>query len=117
MKINIKAIHFEIKDEIRDYAAEKIGKLDNYYKNIIKADIFIENHESEPKNGNNYTTRVRLSVPGKNLFAEAVGVDEFSSIDNVEDKLKKQIEKLKGKQNKGKLDKFQGMVRNFFGKD
>lgn len=117
MKINIRAIHFDLTDEIRNYAAEKIGKLDDYYKNIIKAEIAIENHESEAKGGYHYITKVTLSVPGKNIFAEATGPDEFASIDNVEEKLKVQVEKLKGKQNKGKIDKFQNLVRNFFGKE
>lgn len=117
MKINIRAVHFDLTDEIRDYAAEKIGKLDDFYKNIIMADVGLENHESEKKGLYSYSAKVRLSVPGKDIFAEGTGADEFAAIDNVEDKLKVQIEKLKGKQNKGKIDKFQNLVREFFGKD
>lgn len=117
MKINIRAVHFDLTNELRDYAAEKIGKLDDYYKNIIMADVAVENHESEKKGLYSYNAKVKLSVPGKDLFAEGTGADEFSAIDNVEDKLKTQVEKLKGKQNKGKLDRFQLLVRNFFGKE
>jgi len=117
VKINIRAVHFDLTDEVRDYAAEKIGKLDDYYKNIIKAEVAIENHESEAKDRYHYITKVQISVPGKNLFAEATGADEFASIDNAEGKLKVQVEKLKGKQNRGKIDRFQEMVRNFLGKE
>ncbi len=116
MKINIRAIHFNLTDELRDYAAEKIGKLDTYYKNIILADIGIENHESEAKDQHHYIAKVKLVVPGKDLFADGTGADEFAAIDNVEQKLKVQIDKLKGKQNKGKLDEFQSLIRSFFGK-
>lgn len=117
MKINIRAIHFNMSDELRDYAAEKIGKLDEYYKNIIMADVAIENHESEQKDKYSYIAKVKLSVPGKDLFAEATGPDEFAAIDNVEGKLKIQVERLKGKKNRGKIDEFSNMVRNFFGKE
>ncbi|MDD3480682.1 MAG: ribosome-associated translation inhibitor RaiA [Patescibacteria group bacterium] len=116
MKFNIRAIHFDLTDELRDYVAEKIGKLDTYYKNIIMADIAIENHESEAKDKYHYIAKVKLSVPGKDIFADGTGSDEYAAIDNVEGKLKVQIDKLKGKQNKGKLDEFQSMIRNFFGK-
>lgn len=117
MKINIRAVHFELTNETRDYAAEKIGKLDDYYKNIIKADVAIESHESEAKHGYRYIAKVTLSVPGKNIFAEATGPDQYFAIDNVEEKLKIQIEKIKGKQNKGKIDKFQNIIRRFIGKE
>ncbi|MDD3678723.1 MAG: ribosome-associated translation inhibitor RaiA [Patescibacteria group bacterium] len=117
MKLNIRAVHFELNNEIRDYAAEKIGKLDDFYKNILLADIAIENHESEKKDKHSYMAKVKLEVPGKNIFAEGSGPDEFAAIDNVEQKLKIQVEKLKSKQNRGKLDKFQRIIRNFIGRD
>lgn len=117
MKINIRAVHFELDSETRDYAAEKIGKLDDYYKNIIQADVAIENHESEAKFGYHYIVKATLHVPGKNIFAEATGPDQFAAIDNAEEKLKVQIEKIKGKENRGKIDKFQSVIRRFLGKE
>lgn len=117
MKINIRAVHFELTDDVRDYAADKVGKLDTYYKNIVMADIAIENHESEAKEAHHYISKVKLSLPGKDIFAEGTGADEFASLDNVEEKLKVQIEKLKGKQNRGKIDEFSNLVRRWFGKE
>lgn len=118
MKINIRAVHFDLTDELRDYAAEKIGKLDEYYKNIIMADVAVENHESEKKDQYSYIAKVKLSVPGNDLFAEATGADEFAAIDNAEGKLKIQVEKLK---NKGKkrsgFQQAQDVFKNFFGKE
>ena len=93
MKINIRAIHFDLSNDLRDHAADKIGRLDNFYKNIIMADIAIENHESEAKGKYHYIAKVKLAVPGKDIFAEGTGPDEFACIDNVEQKLKVQIEK------------------------
>lgn len=116
MKISIRAVHFDVSDDLRNYAADKIGKLETYYKNIIMADVAIENHESEAKEKHHYIAKVKLAVPGKDIYAEGTGIDEFSAIDNVEEKLKRQIQKLKSKQNRGKLDEFQKIIRNFFGK-
>jgi len=117
MKMNIRAIHLELNDDVRDYAAEKIGKLDTYFKNIVLADVAIENHESEAKGQHQYVAKVNLSIPGKDIFAEGTGADEFSALDNVEDKLKVQINKQKDRLNKGKIDEFSTMVRRWFGKE
>ncbi len=116
MKINIRAVHFDLTDDLRDHAADKIGNLDHYYKNIVMADIAIENHESEAKDNYHYIAKVRLSVPGKDIYADGTGPDEFSCIDNVEQKLRVQLEKLKSKQNRGKFDEAKNILRNFFGK-
>jgi ribosomal subunit interface protein len=117
MKINIRAVHFEMTNDVRDYAAEKIGKLDTFYKNIVLAEVAIENHESESKEQHHYSAKVNLSVPGKDIFAEGTGADEFTALDNVEQKLRVQIEKLKGRQNRGKIDEFSRLVRRWFGKE
>lgn len=116
MKINIRAVHFDLTDDLRDHAAEKIGNLDNYFKNIVMADIAIENHESEAKDKYHYVAKIKLAVPGKDIFADATGPDEFAAIDNAEQKLRVQIEKLKNKKNRTKLNDIQEKFRNFFGK-
>jgi ribosomal subunit interface protein len=117
MKINIRAVHFELTEDVRDYAAEKIGKLDTFLKNIVLADIAIENHESEASDEHHYIAKVILSIPGKDIFAEGTGADEFAALDNLEEKLKVQIERAKGRQNRGKIDEFSLMVRRWFGKE
>jgi len=117
MKLNIRAVHFELTDDVRDYVADKVGKLDTYFKNIVLADVAIENHESESSGQHSYVAKVKLSIPGKDVFAEGTGADEFTALDNVEEKLKVQLERQKGKRDRGKIDEFSKIVRRWFGKE
>jgi ribosomal subunit interface protein len=115
MKIDIRALHFELDDETRDYAAEKIGHLEKYYKNIISAEIsIICDHEDTA--GSSYTAKARVLIPGKDFFAESGSRNINEAIDKVEDRLHMQIIKLREKSNPKHLQKAKEWVRNFFGK-
>lgn len=117
MKIDIRAIHFDLTDEIRDYAAEKIGKLDKYYKNIISAEIKMEEHEGVRADQDRFSCKVRLAIPGKDISNEEKGRDLHEAIDLVELELQRQLKKVKDKQNPKKLAKAKELVRRFFGKE
>jgi putative sigma-54 modulation protein len=115
MKIDIRAIHFELDPKERDYAAEKIGHLEKYYRNVIGADIGIE-CDHEDHSGSTYNIKAIVKIPGKDLFAETSCRDILSGIDILEERLKEQILKVKERSNPKKLYKAKEWVRNFFGK-
>lgn len=100
---------------MRDYVADKIGRLEKYYKNVISAEISIKcDHEDHA--GDTFDIKVQIKIPGKDLFAEDVSRDIRNSIDEIEAKLRHQIGKLKEKQNPKKLYKAKEAIRRFFGK-
>lgn len=115
MKIDIRAQHFEISDEERDYAAEKIGNLEKYYRNVISAEISII-CDHEDTSGSSYTCKVKMVIPGKDLFAESGSRNINEAVDKVHDRLKHQILRLREKSNPKRLFKAKEWVRNFFGK-
>lgn len=117
MKIDIRAIHFDLTDDVRDYAAEKIGKLDKYFKNIISAEVKMEEHEGVRAEQDRYSCKVRLAIPGNDLDGEERGRDPKEAIDLVEQEMQRQIKKVKEKQNPKKLARAKEMVRRFFGKE
>lgn len=116
MKLNIHAYRFDLTDEIRDYAAEKIGKLDKYYKNIVQADIKLESEPGDTANVR-YMCKVAISVPGENIIADEKSDDIKKAIDFVESDLKRQLSKKKEKENPKKLARAKEAVRRFFGKE
>jgi ribosomal subunit interface protein len=115
MKIDIRALHFELEAKERDYIAEKIGHLEKYYKNIIAADIALE-CDHEDNSGSTYNIKALVKIPGKDLFAETTSRDIFSGVDTLEGRLKEQILKVKEKSNPKKLYRAKEWVRNFFGR-
>lgn len=115
MKINISAVHFNLKPDVRDYAAEKVGHLEKYYKNIISADVRITcDHEDTA--GSTYTLKTKIKIPGKDIFAETSCRNLFEGIDDLEGKLKEQILKTKEKTRPKRLNTAKEWVRNFLGK-
>lgn len=115
MKIDIKALHFELDQETRDYAAEKIGNLEKYYKNVIAAEVnIICDHEDAT--GCSYTCKGNLRIPGKDLFAESGSRSINEAIDKVHDRLHQQIIKLREKSNPKHLHVAKEWFRNFFGR-
>jgi putative sigma-54 modulation protein len=115
MKIDIRALHFELEAKERDYVAEKIGHLEKYYRNVIGSDVAIE-CDHEDSSGSTYILKAVVKIPGKDLFAETESRDIFSGVDVLEQRLKEQIIKVKEKSNPKKLYRAKEWVRNFFGK-
>ncbi len=115
MKIDIRNVHFEMDKKTRDYAAEKIGRLEKYYRNIVKAEVALEEHGSDTPNVK-YGCKVKILIPGNDLFAEEYSKDIFTAIDMVVGKLQQQLRKVKEKNTPNKIHQAKNWVKNFFGK-
>jgi len=115
MKIDIRNVHLELDDATRDYAAEKIGRLEKYYKNIVKAEIVLEEHSGDTANVR-YGCKAKVILPGNDLYAEEFDKDIKVAIDKVEAKLHHQLIKAKEKSNPSKIHKAKNWVKEFFGK-
>jgi ribosomal subunit interface protein len=115
MKIDIRAVHFELDEKARDYAAEKIGHLEKFYKNIVKAEVTLEMHGGDTPNVK-YGCKVKIVIPGNDLFAEEFSKDVFVAIDMVEQKLQQQLRKVKEKHTPNRIHQAKAWVKNFFGK-
>ncbi|MBI5701299.1 ribosome-associated translation inhibitor RaiA [Candidatus Saganbacteria bacterium] len=97
MQINIQAHHTELTAPIRSYATKKIEKLQEYYKNILKAEITLEVRANDDTR-RNQVTEVTLWVSGKKVIRASDGAKNiYAAIDLVEEELKKQLKKHKDK--------------------
>jgi ribosomal subunit interface protein len=114
MKIDITAVKFELDTKTRDYAAEKIGRLEKYYKNIVKASIALEEHAGDTANVR-YGAKLKVELPGHDIFAEEFDKDIFTAIDMVEKKAKEQIVRTKEKRNPNPIHRAKKWVNGFFG--
>lgn len=116
MNINIKALHFNIKNDDKNYVEEKIGHLEKYFKNIISAEVNVScDHEDNVSN--TYKMDVILKIPGKDLFAKTEKRGIREGIDELEEKLKLQISKHKEKHNPRRFRKTKEWVRSLLGRE
>ena len=95
MKYNIRGEKLVITDAIRDYAEEKLGKLDKYFKNDdITANVLAK------VRGNSQIVEVTIPTSKFILRSEEEHDDLYAAIDLVTDKLERQIRKNKTRLNR-----------------
>jgi ribosomal subunit interface protein len=116
MKISVKAVKWDLDVKTRDYAAEKVSRLEKYYKNVISATIVLEEHPGDTANVR-FCAKTRLSIPGNDIFAEACGRDFKSVIDETGKKLKEQLVKAKESKNPSRIHRAKSWVKGFFGRE
>lgn len=96
MKISIKGTNTELTPSLKEYVYEKIGNLDRYVKRVVEAKVELEVNKKH-RSGDIYRAEVTIFVPRDVLRAEENASDMYAAIDLVVPKLKKQIDKYKGK--------------------
>lgn len=91
MNIIVNGRHLEITPALRSYAEEKIGRFEKYISNITEAVVTLGVEKYRHK------AEVLLKVSGVMIQAESVTGEVYSAIDEVVDKLEKQVLKHKEK--------------------
>jgi putative sigma-54 modulation protein len=91
MNIIVNGRHLGITPALRSYAEEKIGKFDKYLSNISEAVVTLSVEKYRHK------AEVLLKVNGVMIQAESVTGEVYSAIDDVVEKLEKQIVRHKEK--------------------
>ena len=85
MRISISGKNIEVSDYLRDLAEKKIGKLDRYFPKDTEVQVMMSVER------NRHIVEVTIPYAGGIIRGEEVTGDMYASIDNVLDKLEKQI--------------------------
>lgn len=98
MKVNLQAVNFNAKDELVEFVEEKLGKLDQFYDQIVAADVFLKLDNNNSKE--NKIVEVRLQVPGDDIVVSKDG-QTFEEVINLSvDTLKRLVINKKEKMTK-----------------
>lgn len=92
IKINVQAVDISIDDDVKDTIRKCITRLSRISNKIEWADIYLE--DKEKKSTQQKQVSIRLGVPGNDPFASEYGDNFHALLSNVENKLKRQLEKL-----------------------
>ncbi|MBA4370657.1 MAG: ribosomal subunit interface protein [Coriobacteriaceae bacterium] len=97
MDITVKGRHIELSQALRDYAENKVGRVDKILENMIRG-VEVELHaEKNPSIENNQVAEVTIHTKGHVIRAREAATDMFAAIDLVSEKLETQARKYKGK--------------------
>jgi len=83
----------QITDAIRDYAIEKISKIERFSNRIIEVHITLDIQRIE------HRAEIVIKMDNIKISAHAVTEDLYASIDKVVDKIQAQVRKFKNKMN------------------
>jgi putative sigma-54 modulation protein len=90
MNIGVTFRHIEPSEAVKDYAKEKIAKLQKFLRQPIKANVTFDMERLE------HVVEVRLSSGEDRFIGKEQNADMFASIDMVVDKIERQIRSGKG---------------------
>ena len=96
MQIIVKGKNLEVTDALREYALEKVSKVERYLDRIMKTEIELS-VERNPKIPDNQVVEVTIFSSGPIIRAKESAVDMYQAIDLVSNKLERQARKVKTK--------------------
>ena len=91
MQISVTGHHLEVTDSLKSYVDSKFQKLERHFDNVTDVHVILTVEKLNQK------AEATVQVSGAKLFAEDTREDMYASIDNLVDKLDRQIIKHKEK--------------------
>lgn len=95
MNIEIEFVHLKQSDRIEEHVKEKLEKIQRKYNWITNAAVFLKKENTSDKN--HCECQIRLSVPGPQLYAQAISAEFIPAINEAIDDLTVQLQKKKDK--------------------
>lgn len=91
MQVSITGHHVEVTDSLKAHVEDKLSKLKRHFDNVVDVHVILTVEKLEQK------AEATVQISGAKLFAEDVQSDMYVAIDNMVDKLDRQIVKHKEK--------------------
>ncbi|MCK5898849.1 MAG: ribosome-associated translation inhibitor RaiA [Methylococcales bacterium] len=91
MQVSITGHHIDVTDSLKTHIEAKIGKLKRHFDNVTDVHVILTVEKLEQK------AEATVQISGAKLFAEDRQEDMYSAIDQMVDKLDRQIIKHKEK--------------------
>jgi putative sigma-54 modulation protein len=95
MQVQVQSIHFDADIKLIKFIEEKLQKLGTFHDRIIKSEVFLRLDKSDVNE--NKIAEVKLSIPGKELFAKKQCKTFEEATDVALDALRRQIDKHRTK--------------------
>lgn len=96
MDIKIQSLRFDADTKLLNFVENKVNKLDQYYDNIIGAEVILRLDKSEE--AGNKVADVKVLIPGNDLFSKKQAKSFEEATDLATEAIKRQLKKTKEKQ-------------------
>ncbi len=86
----------DLDDRLREYATEKLSRVEKFFDRIIKMEIELR-HERNPRVRDPDRVEVVVKTPGETLRVHGEGADHFAAIDVAADRLERRVKRFKNR--------------------
>jgi putative sigma-54 modulation protein len=104
LDVQVYGRNIEVTDRIFEYARKKVSKLDRYLSDVDEARVDISYIKSARSAADRQVAQITVRGKGYILRAEERSDDVFTALDAALEKLQRQMERYKGKRQKGRGD-------------
>ncbi|WP_347987490.1 ribosome-associated translation inhibitor RaiA [Methylomonas sp. AM2-LC] len=91
MQVSITGHHVDVTDSLKAHVEDKFTKLKRHFDNVVDVHVILTVEKLEQK------AEATVQISGAKLFADDVQEDMYVAIDNMVDKLDRQVVKFKEK--------------------
>ena len=107
MILRMHSVHFDADQKLLDYAQKKIDKLDTFYDRIIDGEVIMrleKSHLNKKEVFGNKSVELKINIPGQQLFMKESSSTFESAVDQVLDRMSRQLKKYKEKRTNKKTN-------------
>jgi putative sigma-54 modulation protein len=88
--------HLEVTSSLRDYVHHKLARIDRHFDSVVDAHVLLSIENQAEKTGRQHA-ECSIHLKGHTVFAESADADLYAAIDDLVDKLDRQILRHKSK--------------------
>lgn len=104
VEVDIYGRNLEVSDRIFDYVTKKVSKLDRYLSGIEDARVDLAFSKAARNAADRHVAQITVRGKGFILRSEERADDIFAALDTAVEKMQRQMERYKGKRNRGRGD-------------
>jgi putative sigma-54 modulation protein len=96
MKITITSHHVSVSDSLKEFAEERMQKLNRYFDNILEVHVDLK-VETVSNSNEQQVASATIHLPGSTIHADDCSSSMYASLDGLVSKLQRQLKKHKQK--------------------
>ena len=105
MILRIHSVHFDADQKLLDYVQKKVDKLETFYDRIVDGEVILrveKSHLNKKEVFGNKSVELKINIPGQQLFMKESSITFEAAIDDVLERMSRQLKKQKEKRNNKK---------------
>jgi putative sigma-54 modulation protein len=104
VEVDIYGRNMEVSDRIFEYVTKKVSRLDRYLSDVEDARVDLAYSKAARNSADRHVAQITIRGKGFILRSEERADDIFAALDTAVDKMQRQMERYKGKRNRGRGD-------------